>query len=415
MIANETENRRCRFCKTELEHTFADLGVSPLANSYLEAAELTQVEPFYPLRVFVCSACLLVQLEELGSPVDIFSDYPYFSSFSESWLEHAKKYALEAIERFNLGSDSRVVEIGSNDGYLLRFFKEAGIPVLGIEPAANVARAAREKDIETKVRFFNSALAGELAKAGRQADLIVGNNVLAHIPRVNNLMIGLKKLLKPGGIISMEFPHLLSLIEQNQFDTIYHEHYSYFSLTTAAEIFGAHGLPLFDAEELSTHGGSLRIYACNEEAEGFSRSERLAELLDKEEKKGLTDLDTYLAFGEKVQEAKREILKFLIDLKEKGAAVAGYGAPAKSNTLLNYLGVGPDFIEFTVDRSPHKQGRFLPGSRIPVYSPEEVFVVKPDYLIIFPWNLQEEITGQMAGIRDWGGKFVVLIPEVKVF
>ncbi len=415
MREEETENRRCRFCKTELEHTFADLGVSPLANSYLAAAELTQEEPFYPLRVFVCSACLLVQLEELSSPVDIFSDYPYFSSFSESWLEHAKKYALEAIERFNLGSDSRVVEIGSNDGYLLRFFKEAGVPVLGIEPAANVARAAREKDIDTKVRFFNSALAGELAKAGRQADLIVGNNVLAHIPRVNNLMIGLKKLLKPDGIISMEFPHLLSLIEQNQFDTIYHEHYSYFSLTTAAKIFGAHGLPLFDAEELSTHGGSLRIYARHEEAKGFSRSERLAELLDIEEKRGLTELDTYLAFEEKVQEAKREILKFLIDLKEKGATVAGYGAPAKSNTLLNYLGVGPDFIEFTVDRSPHKQGRFLPGSRIPVYSPEQVFAARPDYLIIFPWNLQEEITGQMSGIRDWGGKFVVLIPEVKVF
>ncbi len=415
MRVKETENRRCRFCKTELEHTFADLGVSPLANSYLEPAELTEMEPFYPLHVFVCSSCLLVQLEELSSPGEIFSDYPYFSSFSESWLEHAKNFALEAVERFNLGSSSRVIEIGSNDGYLLRYFKEADVPVLGIEPAANVARAARKEGIDTKVRFFNSALAGELAKEGRQADLIVGNNVLAHIPRLNNLMIGLKKMLKPGGVISMEFPHLLRLLEQNQFDTIYHEHYSYFSLTTADKIFGAHGLPLFDAEELSTHGGSLRIYARHAEAEGFSRTEHLTELLDKERKRGLTELDTYLHFGQKVYKAKREILKFLIGLKEEGSTIAGYGAPAKGNTLLNYLGVGTDFIDFTVDRSPHKQGRYLPGSRIPVYAPEKVFVEKPDYLIILPWNLEEEISGQMAGIREWGGKLMVLIPEVKVF
>ena len=407
--------RLCRFCRTPLKHTFADLGVSPLSNSYLKAEDLNRMEPFYPLHVFACSNCFLVQLEELSSPQEIFNDYAYFSSFSDSWLEHARSYAHMAKERFQLGSGSRVVEIGSNDGYLLRFFKELGIGVLGIEPAANVAETARERGIETVVRFFDSTLAAELAAEGRQADLLVGNNVLAHIPAVNDLMNGLKKILKPGGIISMEFPHLLSLIEENQFDTIYHEHYSYFSLTTADTIFGSHGLRLFDAEELSTHGGSLRIYACHGEEEAFPRSERVEEMLEREERLGFKKIETYGAFDRRVKAVKREILKFLIGLKEEGKTIAAYGAPAKGNTLLNYCGIGPDFIDYTVDRSPHKQGTYLPGSRIPVYSPDKVFETKPDYLVILPWNLKEEIAGQMADIRKWGGKFVTLIPGVRVF
>jgi len=431
--------RRCRFCRTPLEQTFVDLGVSPLSNSYLHPEDLNRMEPFYPLHAFVCSNCFLVQLEEMESPEDIFEDYAYFSSFSESWLDHARAYAKMARERFGLNSNSRVVEIGSNDGYLLRFFKEMDIGVLGIEPAANVAEAAREKGIETEVRFFDLKLAEEIARGGRGADLLVGNNVLAHIPDVNDLMEALKTLLNPGGIISMEFPHLLSLIEENQFDTIYHEHYSYFSLTTAAKIFRAHGLKIYDAELLNTHGGSLRIFACHEEELGgrqsadmignnpstgegtsgekgsFFRTERLVEMLDREERLGFSDLDFYSSFTGQVEKVKRETLKFLIKLKEEGRSVAAYGAPAKGNTLLNYCGIGPDLIDYTVDVSPHKQGKFLPGSRIPVFSPERIEVTKPDYLVILPWNLKEEIEGQMSGIRQWGGRFVTFIPEVKVW
>ncbi len=412
--AAATKERQCRFCKTPLRHTFVDLGALPLSNSYLRVEELTNMEPFYPLQVYVCSNCFLVQLEELSSPREIFSDYAYFSSFSKSWLEHARTFAQMAAVRFKLEKSSRVVEIGSNDGYLLRFFKEMGITVLGIEPAVNVAEAAREQGIDTIIRFFDSSLAGELAAEGKGADLLVGNNVLAHIPRVNDLMIGLKKLLNPGGAVSMEFPHLLSLIEENQFDTIYHEHYSYYSLTAVERIFGAHGLDLFDAELLETHGGSLRIYACHREDEKYVRSERVKTLLEKEERRGLKYIETYEAFGGQVREAKRNILKFLIGLKERGGVIAAYGAPAKGNTLLNYCGIGPDFIDYTVDRSPHKQGQYLPGSRIPIYGPEKVFQTRPDYLLILPWNLKEEIMEQMAGIREWGGKFAVLIPEVEI-
>ena len=413
--AAEAGELLCRFCQTPLKHTFADLGVSPLSNSYLRSTDLQKAEPFYPLHVYVCSSCFLVQLEELSSPQEIFSDYAYFSSFSDSWLEHAKDYARQAVERFKLDKSSRVVEIGSNDGYLLRFFKEAGIPVLGIEPAANIARVAADRGIETVVRFFDSALAGELAMAGRKADLLVGNNVLAHIPATNDMMAGLKKLLNAGGVISMEFPHLLSLIEKNQFDTIYHEHYSYYSLTTASKIFAAHDLDLFDAELLDTHGGSLRIFACHCGDKNFRRSEQLELLLENEERRGLTDLQTYEAFDGKVRAVKREILKFLIGLKEEGKTIAGYGAPAKGNTLLNYCGIGTDFIDYTVDISPHKQGLYLPGSRIPIYAPEKIFETRPDYLLILPWNLQKEIMAQMAAIRQWGGQFLVLIPEVAVY
>ena len=433
--------RRCRFCRTPLEQTFVDLGVSPLSNSYLKPEDLNRMEPFYPLHAYVCSNCFLVQLEEMESPEAIFEDYAYFSSYSESWLEHARAYAKMARERFGLNSSSRVVEIGSNDGYLLRFFKKMGIAVLGIEPAANVAEAAREEGIETVVRFFELALAEEIAAGGRGADLLVGNNVLAHIPDVNDLMEGLKALLNPGGVINMEFPHLLSLIEENQFDTIYHEHYSYFSLTTAATIFAAHGLEIYDAELLNTHGGSLRIYACHtgelvdagpgslegEKADDFSRegsagkkgnyyrTERLKEMLKREEQLGFSDLKFYSSFAGQAEKVKRETLKFLIGMKEEGLTAAAYGAPAKGNTLLNYCGIGPELIEYTVDISPHKQGKFLPGSRIPIFAPEKIDETKPDYLIILPWNLKEEIEGQMAGIRQWGGRFVTFIPEVRVW
>ncbi|HED23535.1 MAG TPA: class I SAM-dependent methyltransferase [Firmicutes bacterium] len=415
MGTGKGEKRRCRFCGTPLADTFVDLGVSPLANSYLKVTELDRMEPFFPLHTFVCAECFLVQLPEQSRPQDIFSQYAYFSSYSDSWLKHASDFTAGAVERFALNSNSRVVEIGSNDGYLLRFFKEAGIPVLGIEPAANVAAAAREQGIETMVRFFDSRLAGELAAAGEKADLLIGNNVLAHIPGTNDLLEGMKKLLKPGGVISMEFPHLLSLIEQNQFDTIYHEHYSYYSLATTARIFGYHGLPLFDAELLATHGGSLRIYAAHAEDERRRPSEKLQEILAVEKEKGLLELETYRFFDEKVKKVKREILRFLIKIKDEGKSMAGYGAPAKGNTLLNYCGIGTDFIDYTVDRSPHKQGLYLPGSRIPVWAPEKIFETKPDYLLILPWNLRDEITGQMKGIREWGGQFVVFIPQVEEF
>ena len=418
--AADTKERQCRFCRTPLEHIFVDLGVSPLANAYLRVEDLLRAEPFYPLQVYVCANCFLVQLEELGKPGEIFSDYMYFSSFSASWLEHARHFAAMAIKRFALKNSSRVVEIGSNDGYLLRFFKEAGIRTLGIEPADNVARAAVEQGLETRVRFFDSSLAAELAREGLGADLLVGNNVLAHIPHTNDLMIGLKRLLNPGGVISMEFPHLLSLIKENQFDTIYHEHYSYYSLTTAQKIFEAQGLLIFDAEHLRTHGGSLRIYAGHVEdqakhKERFGKSDRLAGLLKVEAEQGLSKLERYEDFAGQVRALKRRILKYLIAIKEQGKTIAAYGAPAKGNTLLNYCGIGTDFIDYTVDRNPHKQGLYLPGSRIPVFGPEKIFATKPDYLIILPWNLREEVVEQMAAIRQWGGRFVVLIPEVREF
>ncbi|MFU8795003.1 MAG: class I SAM-dependent methyltransferase [Dethiobacteria bacterium] len=411
---SEQGEKRCRFCRTPLEHTFVDLGMSPLANAYRKAEDLQKAEKFYPLHVFVCPACFLVQIDEIESPLEIFSEYLYFSSFSESWLEHAAAFARHAVERFKLKSNSRVIEIGSNDGYLLHYFKEAGIGVLGIEPADNVAEVARIKGVESLSRFFSSSLAKELVEEGKKADLLVGNNVIAHIPDTNDLMRGLKTLLNRNGVISLEFPHLLSLIEENQFDTIYHEHYSYFSLFTIERIFNAHGLKLFDADLLNTHGGSLRVYACHAENEKYERSAQVEDILALEEKKGLKQISTYAAFGEKVKKVKRDILKFMIAKKEKGARFAGYGAPAKGNTLLNYCGMGRDFIDYTVDLSPHKQGLYLPGSHIPVLNPARIFETKPDFLLILPWNLRDEIMEQMAEIRRWGGKFVVLIPEIEV-
>jgi 2-polyprenyl-3-methyl-5-hydroxy-6-metoxy-1,4-benzoquinol methylase len=406
--------RRCRFCAAPLKYIFADLGVSPLANSYLRSDQLLYPEQFFPLIAYVCSSCFLVQLEELNSPSEIFSDYAYFSSFSDSWLNHALAYSKQAINRFKLNDESLVVEIGSNDGYLLRYFKDAGVPVLGIEPAANVARAAQEKGVETKVCFFNSSQASEMKAQGRQADLIVANNVLAHIPHTNDLMTGFRTLLKPGGTISIETPHLLTLINDNQFDTIYHEHYSYFSLTTLERIFKAHHMVIYDLDHLSTHGGSLRLYAGHDDFYATRVSENVKQVLQEEARKGFNEIGFYEGFGEKAKQVKRNVLKGLIALKEAGKQIAAYGAPAKGNTLLNYLGIGTDFIDYTVDRNPHKQGCYLPGSRIPIFGPEKVAETKPDYLLILPWNLKEEIIAQMSGVRSWGGKFILPIPEFRI-
>jgi hypothetical protein len=404
----------CRFCGAPLSEVFVDLGASPLANSYLEPEDLGKAEAFYPLRAYVCGECLLVQLPEEERPEAIFSDYAYFSSYSDSWLRHAKTYAEAMIERFGLGAGHQVIEIASNDGYLLRWFKEKGIPVLGVEPAGNVAAAAEAAGIPTVVRFFGEATARELVAEGKRADLLVGNNVLAHVPGLNDFVAGLKILLAPAGVLTMEFPHLLRLMAEDQFDTIYHEHYSYFSFATVRKIFAAHGLTLFDVEELPTHGGSLRIYACHDEDAAKPVGEKVADLLAREEAAGLGKLETYRSFGERVQRVKWGLLRFLIDTKEEGKSIAGYGAPAKGNTLLNYCGIRTDFLDYTVDRSPHKQGRYLPGVRIPIHGPDRLRQTRPDYVLILPWNLKEEIVEQMGDVRSWGGRFVVAIPEVEI-
>jgi len=411
---NIQPKRRCRFCAAPLEHIFADLGTSPLANSYLLPEQLLQPESYYPLVAYICDSCYLVQLEELSSPGDIFSDYAYYSSFSDSWLEHARIFSEQAIKDLKLNEGSLVIEIGSNDGYLLKYFREAGVNVLGIEPAANVAKVSEEKGIETVVKFFNDALAEELSTQGKRADLIIANNVLAHIPQTNDLMRGFKRLLKPGGTISIETPHLLPLIEENQFDTIYHEHYSYFSLTTLDQIFRAHQLIIYDLQLLPTHGGSLRLAIGHLEEYQGKVSDAVKQVLAEEERKGFKEINYYESFDCKVKQVKRNLLKGLIEIKETGKVIAAYGAPAKGNTLLNYLGIGTDFIEYTVDRNPHKQGCFLPGSRIPVYSPEIITQTKPDYLLILPWNLKDEIMEQMAMISNWGGRFVIPIPDFRI-
>ena len=405
----------CRFCGTLVTHSFCDLGMSPLSNAYRSEEQLQQMEPFYPLHAYVCGSCYLVQLQEFESPEHIFSDYAYFSSYSDSWLEHARVYAEQMIERFGLDSNSQVIEIASNDGYLLQYFKKKGISVLGVEPAENVARFAQDKGISTLIKFFSIQTARELAGDNKQADLLLGNNVLAHVPDINDFVGGLKVLLKPNGTITLEFPHLLRLIEGNQFDTIYHEHFSYLSFITVEKVFAKHGLVLFDVEELTTHGGSLRIFAKHAEDKGKSVEESVKRVKDCELRVGLSKMRTYSAFESRVKETKCKLLEFLIAAKRDGKTVAGYGAPAKGNTLLNYCGIRTDFVDYTVDRSPHKQGSFLPGSHIPIYSPDMVKEMKPDYLFILPWNLKDEIMEQMFYIRDWGGKFVVPIPEVKVF
>jgi SAM-dependent methyltransferase len=394
-------------------HTFADLGMSPLANSFLTAEQANAMEPFYPLRAYVCEACFLVQLEQFETPDHIFSDYAYFSSYSTSWLEHSLRYVEQMIERFSLRNSSQVVELASNDGYLLQYFAERHIPVLGIEPAVNVAEVAVQKGIPTLVEFFGRQTARSL-QAESAADLLLGNNVLAHVPDLNDFVAGMKILLKPRGVITMEFPHLMRLIDENQFDTIYHEHFSYFSFLTARRVFAEHGLRLFDVEELPTHGGSLRIYGAHADDESKPETERAAELANREHAAGYEDLDTYRSYARRVQAEKRDILSFLIGLKNEGHSIAGYGAPAKGNTLLNFCGIGTDFIDYTVDMNPHKQGQLLPGSHIPIRAPEVLAETRPDVLLILPWNLRDEIMEQHAYISEWGGRFAARAPEMKV-
>lgn len=404
----------CRFCGEGLTHTFVDLGNSPLCESFLSAEQLNHMEPFYPLHVWVCHACFLVQLEQYVMPDHIFSDYAYFSSYSDSWVEHARRYAVAMQERLGLGAGSLVMEIASNDGYLLQHFVRMKVPCLGIEPAANVARVAIEKGIPTAVKFFGRATAREIAQEHGQPQLLLGNNVLAHVPDINDFVGGMKILLAPGGIITMEFPHLVRLMEENQFDTIYHEHFSYLSFGAVERIFAHHGLRLFDVEQLPTHGGSLRIYACHADDASKVMSAAAERLKREESKYGLWDVRTYARFEEQVRATKRKLLRFLIDAREAGKKVVGYGAPGKGNTLLNYCGIRTDLLDFTVDRSPHKHGKFTPGAHIPILPTEALRDARPDYVLILPWNLRQEIVSQHAYIRDWGGRFVVPIPEVEV-
>jgi SAM-dependent methyltransferase len=402
------------FCRSPLRFTFVDLGMSPLCESYVTAERLNHMEPFYPLHAYVCERCFLVQLEEYVSPSEIFTEYAYFSSYTDSWVEHMRRYAETIADRLRLGKDSLVVEVASNDGYLLQHFVRMGIPVLGIEPAANVAKVAVERGVPTLVRFFGAATARELAAGGRRPDLICGANVLAQVPDVNDFVEGLAILLAPDGVLTIEFPHLLRLMAGNQFDTIYHEHFSYLSFHAAEEIFAAHGLVLFDVEELPTHGGSLRVYGRHATDESKPLTPRVGELRARELAAGVTRLETYAGFAERVRETKRALLEFLIHAKRAGKTVVGYGAPGKGNTLLNYCGIRSDFVDFTVDRSPHKQGKFLPGTHIPIHHPDRIAEVRPDYVLILPWNLKDEITRQMAHVKTWGGRFVVPIPEVQV-
>ncbi|MET0163381.1 MAG: class I SAM-dependent methyltransferase [Vicinamibacterales bacterium] len=410
----ESGHPPCRFCGAPVRHTFANLGMSPLCQTHIEPHQLNHAEPFYPLHAYLCRQCFLVQLEQYVGPDQIFSDYAYFSSYSESWVDHARRYVEAMIERFGLGPGSLVMEIASNDGYLLQHFVKRGVPCLGIEPAANVAAAAEERGIPTTVRFFGQTAAEDLARDRGRPDVLLGNNVLAHVPDLNDFVAGMKRILKPTGVITMEFPHLLRLMQENQFDTIYHEHFSYFSFFVAEKVFAHHRLTLFDVEELPTHGGSLRIYARHTENAGLPVSGRVQALRDREFEAGLSRVERYDTFAEQVRETKRKLLEFLIAAKRAGKQVVGYGAPGKGNTLLNYCGIGTDFLDYTVDRSPHKQGRYTPGAHIPILHPDRIRQTRPDYVLILPWNLREEISRQMAFIREWGGRFVVPIPEVRV-
>jgi C-methyltransferase C-terminal domain/Putative zinc binding domain/Methyltransferase domain len=403
----------CRLCGGALAQTFIDLGMSPLCESFLTREQLDDMEPYYPLHALVCGHCFLVQLKEYVSPGDIFREYAYFSSYSTTWVAHAKAYCTTMVERLRLGPSSLVVELASNDGYLLQHFLPLGIPVLGIEPAVNIAEVAIARGIETRVRFFGQRFALELASEGKQADLIVANNVLAQVPDLNDFVAGMRQLLKPDGVITIEFPHLGRLVAENQFDTIYHEHFSYFSFSTVARLMTQHQLRIVDVEQLPTHGGSLRVHAAHQ-GSGRPVSACVAQLLAQEAAQGFSDIATYAAFAARVQQTKRRLLAFLVAAKEEGKTICGYGAPGKGNTLLNYCGIGRDFLEFTVDRNPYKQGRFTPGMHIPIRHVEAIDEAKPDYILILPWNLKHEIIAQMRHIGDWGGKFVVPIPEVSV-
>ena len=409
-----TSGARCRFCATPLKQTLVDLGMSPLCESYVSREQLNQMEAFYPLHVKVCEQCFLAQLEEYVSVEHIFTEYAYFSSFSDTWLKHAADYTDMIVKRLGLDGESLAIELASNDGYLMQNFVKKGIPALGIEPAANVAKAAVAKGVTTLVKFFGRKTAEEMVTEGRRADLVIGNNVLAQVPDLNDFVGGIKIILKPNGVATLEFPHLIRLLGENQYDTIYHEHFSYFSFITVEKIFAAHGMTMIDVEEIPTHRGSIRIYASL--ADGVSRpvQPRVVELRSRELAAGLSRMETYQSFGENVMESKRNLLAFLIEAKRNGKRVAGYGAPGKGNTLLNYCGIRTDFLDYTVDRNPYKQGKFLPGTHIPIHAPEMIYETKPDYVFILPWNFKDEIIRQMAGIREWGGKFVVAIPGVKV-
>ena len=414
-MTTQQEMCKCRLCGESVSRTFVDLGMSPLCESFLAAEQLNQMEPFYPLHVFVCERCFLVQLGEYVTPDHIYTEYAYFSSYSDSWLRHAREYVEMITERLKLGAKSQVIEIASNDGYLLQYFVQKSIPVLGIDPAANVAPVAIKKGVPTMVRFFGESTAREVVAQGKQADLLLGNNVLAHVPALNDFVAGMKLVLKPTGVITMEFPHLQRLMEFNQFDTIYHEHFSYYSFLTAEKAFARHGLTLFDVEEIPTHGGSLRIYGRHVEDQTKPVSVRVTSLREREKEMGFDGLEIYAAFDGQVKETKRRLLDFLISARRDGKSVVGYGAPGKGNTLLNYCGIRTDFIDYTVDRNPYKHGKFLPGTHIPIYPPERIAQTKPDFVLILPWNLKDEIVKQLAGIREWGGRFVVPIPTVEIF
>lgn len=405
----------CRFCGTKLRHTFVDLGMSPLCESYLSFDKLNHMEPFYPLHVYVCDSCFLVQLEEYVTREEIFTEYAYFSSYSNSWLEHCSAYVEMITSRLNLDKQSSVMELASNDGYLLQYFVKNGIPSLGVEPAANVAKVAEQNGVPTVVKFFGVTTAHELLNEYGPVDLLIGNNVLAQVPDLNDFVEGMKIILKPTGVINIEFPHLMCLVDQNQFDTIYHEHFSYFSFLTVKKIFEAHGLTLFDVDELPTHGGSLRIYARHADDSSKPVSTRAMKLLEREREAGMDRLEYYRVFGERVKGTKRKLLEFLIKVKKEGKTIVGYGAPGKGNTLLNYCGIRTDFLDYTVDRNPYKHGKYLPGTHIPIFDILRIAETKPDYVLILPWNFKDEIMAQMSMIREWGGKFVVPIPETRIY
>jgi C-methyltransferase C-terminal domain/Putative zinc binding domain/Methyltransferase domain len=404
---------RCRLCGGGLEQTFVDLGMSPLCESYLEAGQLDAMEPYFPLHALVCGTCFLVQLREYVSPESIFQEYAYFSSYSTTWVAHAKAYCAMIKARLGLGPKSLVVETASNDGYLLQHFLPLGVPVLGIEPAANVAKVATDRGIPTRVDFFGVKLANTLVAEGKHADLIIGNNVLAQVPDLNDFVSGMALLLAEEGVITLEFPHLERLIAENQFDTIYHEHFSYFSFITIDRLASHHGLKLVDVEELPTHGGSLRVYLAHATSVRPAMKS-VPDLLAREHACGFRDLRTYASFAAKVKHTKRKLLSFLIAAKDAGKIICGYGAPGKGNTLLNYCGIGTDFLEFTVDRNPYKHGRFTPGMHIPIRPVDAIDTVKPDYILVLPWNLKDEIIRQMRHVTAWDGKFIVPIPEPAV-
>jgi len=407
---------RCRFCENYLKHTFVNLGMSPLCESYITHDQLTQMEPFYPIHAWVCEECFLVQVEEIGTAESIFGgEYAYFSSFSDSWLKHSEAYTEMIVEQLGLGPNNMVIEIASNDGYLLKNFVAKEIPCLGIEPALNIAETAVSEGVPTRVCFFGLETAKELVREGTQADLLIGNNVLAHVPDINDFIAGMQCLLAPEAVITMEFPHLPRLIEENQFDTIYQEHYSYISLFTAIKMFEAHDLIIFDADEIPTHGGSLRIYARHLNNDGLPVQSSIKRILDQELQAGINRVETYLRFSGQVEKTKRKFLEFLVKAKRDGKSIAGYGAAGKGSTFLNYCGVREDFIDFVVDRNTFKQGKFLPGVHIPIFAPEKIMEAKPDYILILPWNLKEEIMSQLADARQWGAKFVVAIPEIQVY